>query len=200
MVPVKRLLILALFVPSTLLAQQGPYGRRGLFEEDSAGPGPSRAYSIGIVGYSGGDWQPSGVELALLWRLGRLQTAAGPWLALGSFTQAQAIYFGRSRGFFTAVGLTVRQPIATLLEMGSERSPAYVRLETTLDGGWSRDFDSPLPQGRWDFRAAFLGGISIGSRSALGQSFSILFGPSVLTGRFATTTHGQFVLRVRLPA
>lgn len=189
-----------MFLPTVLLAQRGPYGRQGPFDRDTAGPGPSRAYSIGIVGYTGGDWQPSGLEFALLWRLGQHATTnAGPWIALGSFTQAQAIYFGRSQGFFAAIGLTVRQPIVTLLEMGSDRTPTYVRLETALDVGWSKDFNSPLVQGPSDFRAALLGGISLGSRSALGQAFSIMFGPSALMGR-ATTTHGEFLLRVRLPA
>ena len=190
-----------MFIPTALLAQRGPYRRQGPFDEDTAGPGPRRAYSIGMVSYTGGgEWQPSGLEFAMLWRLGaHAQTAAGPWITLGSFTQANAIYFGKSRGFFTALGLTLRQPIATLLEMGSERTPAYLRIETSLDAGWSRDFDSPLDQGLWDFRAGLLGGISLGSRTALGQSFSLMYGPAVLMGR-ATTTHGQFVLRVRLPA
>ena len=189
-----------MFIPAALLAQRGPYQRQGPLDADTAGPGPRRAYSIGMVGYTGGQWQPSGLELGMLWRLGEhAQTAAGPWIALGSFTQANAIYFGQSKGFFVALGLTLRQPIATLLEMGSERTPTYVRVETSLDAGWSRDFNSPLNQGLWDFRASLLGGISLGSRSALGQSFSLMYGPAVLMGR-ATTTHGQFVLRVRLPA
>jgi hypothetical protein len=197
---VKRLLLIAMFVPSALLAQRGPYDRPGRFDEDSAGPGPRRGYSLGIVGYTGGEWQPSGLEFAMLWRLGRrAQTAVGPWVALGSFTQAQSIYFGRSRGFFASLGLTVRQPIVTLLEMGSERTPSFVRFETTLDAGWSKNIDNPLPQGAWDFRTALLFGFSLGSRSALGQSFSILYGPSALIGRTTTTTHGEFVLRVRLP-
>lgn len=190
-----------MFIPTALLAQRGPYGRQGPIDSDTVGgPGPSRAYSIGMVAYTGGQWQPSGLEFAMLWRLSeRTQTAVGPWFTLGSFTQSNAIYFGQSRGFFAALGLTVRQPIATLLEMGSERTPTFVRLETALDAGGSRDFNSPLAQGPWDFRAALLAGISLGSRSALGQSFSLMYGPAALMGR-TTTTHGMFVLRVRLPA
>jgi hypothetical protein len=198
---VKRLLIVAMFIPTALLAQRGPYGRRGPFDQDTlGGPGPSRAYSVGVVGYTGGDWQPSGFEVGMLWRLSaRAGTSAGAWMALGSFTQSNAIYFAQSRGFFAALGLTLRQPVVTLLEMGSESRPSYVRLETALEAGASRDFDSPLAQGPWDFRGALLAGLSIGSRTPLGQSFSIMYGPAVLTGR-ATTTHGQFVLRIRLPA
>jgi hypothetical protein len=189
-----------MFIPTALLAQRGPYGRQGPFDSDTAGgPGPSRAYSVGMVGYTGGDWQPTGLEFAWLWRLSEHgQTAVGPWIALGSFTQSQAIYFGRSKGFFSAIGLTVRQPIVTLLEMGSERTPSFVRVETSLHAGWSKDFNSPLPQGPSDFRAALLLGISLGSRMALGQSFSLMYGPSILMGH-VNTTHGQFMLRVRLP-
>jgi len=198
---VKRLLILAMFIPTTLLAQRGPYGRQGPFDAstvDSAGP--ARAYTVGVLSYTGGDWVPTGLDFGMLWRISeRTRTAAGAWLALGSFTQANAIYFGQSRGFFAGLGLTLRQPIATLFEMGSERSPSYVKIETALEGGVSRDFNSPLPQGPWSFRGSFLAGVSLGSRSALGQSFSLMYGPSVFTGR-AVTTHGLFVLRIRLAA
>ncbi|MGA2383009.1 MAG: hypothetical protein ABSG61_06190 [Gemmatimonadales bacterium] len=196
----KRLLILAMFIPTALLAQRGPYGRSGPFDESTAdSAGPRRAYSIGMLAFTGGDWVPSGVDFAMLWRLSeRTGTAAGAWVALGSFTQSQSIYFGQSKGFFAGLGVTLRQPIATLLEMGSERTPTFVRLETSLDAGVSRDFNSPLVQGPWDYRASFLVGVSLGSRTALGQSFSLLYGPAFLMGR-ATTTHGQFVLRVRLP-
>ena len=197
----KRLLFLAILFPSALLAQRGPYGRQGPFDDDTAGAaGPRRAYTVGVLSFTGGEWVPSGLDFGMLWRVSeRTQTAAGAWIALGSFTQSNAIYFGQSKGFFTSLGITVRQPIATLFEMGSERTPSFVRIETTVDAGVSRDFGSPLAQGPWDFRAAFLLGVSLGSRSALGQSFSLLYGPAVMTGR-ATTTHGQFVLRIRLPA
>ena len=197
----KRLLFVAMFVPSALLAQRGPFDRPRPFDEDSSGAtGPSRAYSLGMVAYTGGQWQPSGLEFAMLWRLGgaHSSTAIGPWIALGSFTQANDIAFGSSRGFFTALGVSLRQPIVSLLEMGTERSPSLVRLETALEAGWSKDFDSPLAQGPSDFRAGVLAGISLGSRMPLGASFSLMYGPSVFMGR-TTTTHGQFVLRVRLP-
>ncbi len=196
----KRLLVLLMFVPATLLAQRGPYGR-GAFDENAADTvGPRRAWTVGVLSYTGGDWVPSGLDFGMLWRVSeKTGTAAGAWIALGSFTEANAIYFGQSRGFFTGLGVTLRQPIATLFEMGSERTPSYVRIETALDAGGSRDFNSPLAQGPWAFRGAFLMGISLGSRTALGQSFSLMYGPSLFGGR-AVTTHGQFVLRVRLPA
>ncbi len=193
--------MLALFIPSTLLAQRGSYGRENPFGANAGDTvGPSRAWTVGVLSYTGGDWVPSGLDFGMLWRLSeRTGTAAGAWIALGSFTEASAIYFGQSRGFFTGLGITVRQPIATLFEMGTDRAPSYVRIETALDAGGSRDFNSPLPQGPWAFRGSFLMGISLGSRSALGQSFSLMYGPSLFAGR-ASTTHGLFVLRVRLPA
>ena len=189
-----------MLMPTALLAQREPARRPEPFFQDTAlGPGPRRAFTFGIVGYTGGLWQPSGIELGMLWRLGqRALTSAGASITLGSFTQDQAVYIGRSQGFFAAIGFTLRQPILTLAEVGSERNPAYVRFETALDAGWSKDFNSPLPQGPSSLRAGLLAGISFGSRTALGQSVSIMFGPSVFMGQ-ATTTHGEFVLRFRMP-
>jgi hypothetical protein len=198
----RRLLFLVLLVPSVLAAQREP-GERGRppepFYEDTGGPAARRAYGFGVVGYTGGMWQPSGVEFAMLWRLGpSAQTSAGAWVMLGSFTQDQAVYFGRSQGFFAALGLTARQPLLTLAEVGSERNPSYIRLEVAADLGWSADFDSPLAQGPWDGRAALLGGFSFGSGSPMGQTIYIMYGPAALMGR-TTTTHGQFALRFRMP-
>jgi len=151
------------------------------------------------VGYTGGVWQPSGIEFAMLWKLGRQASGtAGPWVALGSFTQNNAVYLGRSQGFFAALGATVRQPVVTLAEIGSERHPGYVRVEVDADVGWSADFNSPLVQGRSDVRAGLLVGISFGSAEALGQSFSLLYGPAALIGA-VTTTHGQIAMRFRMP-
>jgi hypothetical protein len=198
---VRNLLPLLLFVPSVLTAQGEPAGRRPQpFYEDTAGPPPRRAYSIGILGYTGGTWQPSGIELAALWRLGRgSPLSAGPTLALGSFVQDQAVLLGRSRGFFAALGLTARGALLNLIAVGSERSPAEIKLEVAADLGWSADIDSPLPQGKWDARAALLPGITFGSEDALGSSIGVFYGPSVLIGRSTTTTHGEFVLRFRMP-
>jgi hypothetical protein len=198
---VRRLALLLLFVPTLLLAQERPGGRRpGLFDEDTAGPPARRAYTVGILGYTGGAWQPSGLEFAALWRLGRTSRfSAGGTLALGTFVQDQSVLLGRSRGFFAALGLTMRHALIDLLSVGSERSPAEIRLEVAADLAWSADFDSPLPQGKWDLRAALLPGITFGSGDALGNSIGIFYGPSALVGRSTTTTHGEFVLRFRMP-
>jgi hypothetical protein len=198
---VRRLLLLLLCVPSVLAAQREPGERRPEpFYSDTAGPPARRAYTIGVLGYTGGTWQPSGVELAALWRLGRESPlSAGATLALGSFVQDQAVLLGRSRGFFAALGLTVRDALLDLIAVGSERSPAEVRLEVAADLAWSADFSSPLPQGTWDVRAALLPGITFGSEDALGNSIGVFYGPSALIGRSTTTTHGEFVLRFRMP-
>jgi hypothetical protein len=198
---VRRLLSLLLLVPSVLVAQEGPGGRRpGMFDEDTAGPAARRAYSVGVVGYTGGAWQPSGLELAALWRLGQTsRLSAGATLALGTFVQDQSVLLGRSRGFFAALGLTVRDALLDLLTVGSERSPAEVRFEIAAEGAWAADIHSPLPQGSWDVRVALLPGITFGSMDALGNSIGIFYGPSALIGRSTTTTHGEFVLRFRMP-
>jgi hypothetical protein len=198
---VRRVLLLLLCVPSVLVAQREPgRGRPGPFDEDTAGPPARRAYTVSVVGYTGGIWQPSGAEFAALWRLGRRSRfSAGASLALGSFVQDQAVLLGRSRGFFTALGVTVRDALLDLISVGSERSPAEIRLEVSADLAWSADFDSPLPQGKWDVRAALLPGITFGSEDPLGNSIGIYYGPSALMGRSTTTTHGEFLLRFRLP-
>ena len=198
----KRLLPLLLLVPSVLAAQPEPGGgkRPGTFFEDTAGPPARRAYALGVLGYTGGTWQPSGIEFAALWRVGRTSgLSAGPTVALGSFVQDQAVLLGRSRGFFAAFGLTARDALLDLIAVGSERSPAEIRLEVTADVAWSADFDSPLPQGKWDLRAALLPGITFGSEDALGNSIGVFYGPAALVGRSSTTTHGEFVLRFRMP-
>jgi hypothetical protein len=199
---VKRLLLLMLFVPSLLAAQkegEGPRRRPGLFDQDTTLPAPRRAYSIGILGYTGGTWQPSGVEVALLWRLGpHSPTAMGATLALGSFVQDQAVVFGKSQGFFVALGATIRQPIVEIASIGSERNPAALKLEASADLAGSADLHSPLPQGAWAGRAAVLLGLAFGSEDPLGQSVGLYFGPAAFLGR-ATSTHGALAFRLRLP-
>ena len=132
----KRLLFLLLFVPSALAAQkdpaEGPRRHPGLFDQDTTLPAARRAYSVGIVGYTGGTWQPSGLEVAVLWRLGaRVPTTMGATLSLGSFVQDQAVLLSRSQGFFVSLGTTIRQPVIEIASVGSERNPASVRLEAT---------------------------------------------------------------------
>lgn len=199
----KRLLplLLGVFMPAVLAAQREPAGKRAEpFSEDSGAPPPRRAYSLGILGYTGGDWQPSGIEFSALWRLGRAsRTNAGATLSAGSFVQDQAVVLGRSTGFFLALGATLRHALLDLASVGSERAPSAIRLEVAADVGWSADFASPLPQGKWDVRAALLPGITFGSQDYLGNSIGIFFGPSALMGKSVTTTHGEFLLRFRMP-
>ncbi len=196
----KRLLFALLFVPSVLVAQREPGERPGRqpFYEDS-GPPARRAFGFGLLAYTGGSWQPSGVQFSMLWGLGgTAATNVGITAAVGTFTQDQAVYFGRSQGFFGALGLTVKQPLLTLAEVGSERNPSAIRLEIAADAGLSGDVNSPLVQGPWDGRFALLGGISFGSEVPMGQSMYIMYGPAAFVGR-QTTTHGQFVLFFRMP-
>ena len=199
----KRLLFLLLFVPSVLAAQkepgEGPRRHPGLFDQDTTLPSPRRAYSIGILGYTGGTWQPSGLEVALLWRLGEhASTAMGATLALGSFVQDQAVVFGKSQGFFVSLGATLRQPIVEIASIGSERNPGSLKLDASVDLAGGADIHSPLPQGAWSARAAVLLGLSFGSADPLGQSVGLYFGPAAFLGR-ATSTHGEIAFRLRVP-
>jgi len=198
----KRWVFLLLFAPSALVAQgepgEGPHRHPGLFEQDTTLPAASRAYSLGILSYTGGSWQPSGVEAALLWRLGHSPTAVGATLALGSFVQDQAVLLGQSQGFFVTLGATLRQPIVDIASVGSERNPASVKLEASFDVAGTADIHSPLPQGPWGARASAMLGLAFGSADALGQSVGLFFGPAVLVGR-RTTSHGEIAFRMRMP-
>ncbi len=199
----KRLLFLLLFAPSVLAAQkepgEGPGRRPGLFEQDTTLPDATRAYSIGLIGLSGGTWQPSGLEVALLWRLSHhTTTSAGATLSLGSFVQDQAVLFGQSRGFFVTLGATIRQPIVDIASVGSDRYPASLKLEASADVAGAADIHSPMAQGPWGGRAAALLGLVFGNRDPLGQSVGIFFGPAVLVGR-TTSTFGELAFRLNMP-
>lgn len=202
----KLLPFLLLFVPAALLAQKdvpaGPgEGRRPEpFHEDTTPPPPAvRAWGLGVVGYTGGTWQPSGVELAMLWRLGaHATTSAGVTLALGSFVQEQAVLFGSTRGFFASLGATIRQPLLDLATVGSDRYPSALKLEAALDLAGSANVDSPLPQGKWDGRGGLLLGFSFGSADPLGQSVAFYAGPAVFVGQ-TTSVHPEFAFRLRMP-
>jgi hypothetical protein len=204
---VRRLLLLLLVVPSVALAQKdsggppdrGPRRRPGYFDQDSLAPPARRAYSIGILAYTGGTWQPSGFELAVLWRLSpRASTAVGAALSAGSFVQDQAVLFGKSQGFFVTLGGTLRQPLLDIADVGSERNPATLRIEASLDVAGTADIHTPLPQGPWGGRAAALFGLAFGGTEALSQSVGLFYGPAVLFGR-ATAAHGELALRFKMP-
>ncbi len=170
-----------------------------MFEQDTTLPPATRAYSIGILSYTGGTWQPSGLELALLWRLSRrATTSVGATLSLGSFVQDQAVLFGQSQGFFVTLGATLRQPIVDIASVGSESNPASLRLEASADLAGAADIHTPLPQGPWGARAAAMLGLSFGGPDPLGQSVGIFFGPALLLGRQATT-RGEIAFRLRMP-
>jgi len=198
----KRALFLLLLVPSALTAQdkgEGPGRRGGMFDQDTILPAATRAYSIGIIGYTGGTWQPSGVEAALLWRLSpRAPTSVGATLSLGSFSQANAVLFGQSQGFFVSLGATLRQPLLDIASVGSERNPGALKLVASADVAGTADIHSPLPQGPWGARASAMLGLTFGGADPLGQSVGIFVGPAVLLGR-VSTTHGELAFRLSMP-
>ena len=203
----KRLLFVLLLVPSVAFAQkdsggppnEGPRHRPGFFEQDTTLPAPRRAYSLGILGYTGGTWQPSGLEFAMLWRPGEhASTSAGASIAVGSFVQDQAVLFGQSQGFFVTLGATLRQPLVDIASVGSERYPASLKLEASADLVGAADMHTPLPQGPRGARADVLLGIAFGGSDPLSQSVGLFFGPAVLLGKTATT-HGMIAFRLRFP-
>jgi hypothetical protein len=175
-----KLVMLALLLPSTLAAQQ-------------------RGYTVGVTGFTGGAWQPSGVEVGLLRSLGSTPGQTfGVLLRVGGFVQDQAVLVGGSTGFFTSVVGVVRRPLATIAAVGSDRDLSYARLVGVLELGLSKDFNSPLPQGDLRGTGAVLLGISFGGGGRLDENFAILAGPAWFVGD-ASSTHAQVTLRFQSP-
>ena len=158
-----------------------------------------RGYTVGVTGYTGGDWQPSAVEIGLMRAVGGTpgQTAA-VMLRLGSFVQDQAVLVGGTTGFFTSVVGVYRRPILTIAAMGSERALSYARMVGVLELGASKDFNSPLPQGGVRGTGALLIGFSFGGGGRIEESFAILGGPAIFVGD-SSSTHAQFTMRFQSP-
>ncbi len=175
-----RLAVLALIIPSVLAAQQ-------------------RGYTVGVTGFTGGNWQPSGVEIGLLRAVGGTPgQTVGAMLRVGGFVQDQAVLVGGSTGFFTSVVGTFRRPLATIASVGQENDLSYARLVGVLEVGVSKDFNSPLPQGNVRGTGAVLLGLSFGGGGRLDQNFAILAGPAWFVGD-ATNTHAQVTMRFQSP-
>ena len=158
-----RRIALAAFLallPATLAAQVGPGGRPGDRRGPDESPGdtlPSnatRGFQAGMTTYSGGNYQPSGVDVGLLWRTHGLPVSTvSLGLRAGSFIQNQAVLLGSTRGFFTALVGSARLPVATLWMVGSERNPTMVRFEAVFDAAASLNFGNPMAQGSQPFAA-----------------------------------------------
>ncbi len=183
-----RLLALLLLAPAALLGQQ-PADTAAAPE-----PAPTRGLIVGVTGFTGGIWQPSGLEVGILKPIGSARYAFA-LVRLGSFVQDQAVIYGSTTGFFTALLAGVRLPLATIAEVGLEQNPSQVRFVTSLEGGGEVNFRSPLPQGRAMGLATAMVGISFGAGGqGIEQGFAVLVGPAVFFGK-ATTTHLQVALR-----
>lgn len=175
-----RLALLALLVPSALAAQQ-------------------RGYTVGVTGFTGGSWQPSGIEIGLLRAVGGTPgQSVGAMLRVGGFVQDQAVLVGGSTGFFTSVVGIYRRPLVTFAAVGQENDLSYARLIGVLEAGVSKDFNSPLPQGNVRGTGAALLGVSFGGGGRLDESFAVLAGPAWFVGD-ATSTHAQVTLRFQSP-
>ncbi len=181
-----RLAALSLMVPALLAAQE---------PRDSLAPLPARrGLVVGVTGFTGGTWQPSGLELGVLRPLGTARYVSA-MVRLGSFVQDQAVIYGSTTGFFTAFLVGGRAPLAMIAEVGLGPDPSAVRIVGAIEAGGEVNFRSPLPQGRAMGIAAALVGLSFGSASdRVEQGFAVLAGPAVFFGQ-ATTTHVQVSLR-----
>jgi hypothetical protein len=184
---VTRILLAALALPSIVAAQELP---------TYAAPA-SRGFAIGVTGFTGGNWQPSGVDVALLRPLGAPAShgVVSLGVRLGSFVQDQAVLIGGSKGFFITALLGVRRPIANLAMVGTERDPNWVRLVAAPELGVSAGIDSPLPEGGYWGTGALLFGLSFGGDQRIDENFAILVGPAGFAGKDGANLHLQVTLR-----
>jgi len=197
------LLALLAVLPVTLEAQAGPGDRRppSRFDEpeDSVPMNARRAYVFGVTTFTGGAYQPSGVDATLAFRTDGLPfKAAGIGLRLGSYIQNQAVLIGRSQGYFAAAVANLRRPLVTLATVGSEDYPTYLKLELILEGVASFATNSPMPQGNVSGILAPLLAISFGNRGILDQGLSLVLGPAWFVGKTADW-HPQLSFRFQMP-
>ena len=179
----RRFLMIAALIPAPLLAQEADSVPR-----PSAVAGPlRRGLTFAVTGFTGGQWQPSGVEAGMVRAVGSGSTSwVGASVRLGSFVQDQAVYIGRTTGFFVAALVSARTSLATLAVVGTERNPSFVRLIGMVEGGVSLNINSPLPQGGSHLETAALFGLSFGGgRGRVEDSFALLVGPAGFFGKQA---------------
>jgi len=188
-----------LVLPRALAAQQGPRGRPTPPWEDSLPVDSDRGTALGVTTYSGGDWQPSGVDGQMTWRTRGLPVASvGLGVRLGSFVQNQAVWIGGSQGFFAAAVGSARRPLANLVAVGSESYPSYLRAELILEGAAAVNFNSPLPQGGANGILAAMLGFSFGGRYPMDQSFVVALGPAWFVGK-TSDWRMQVSFRMQMP-
>ena len=180
-----RLAALLLIAPALLAAQE---------PRDSVMPPARRGLVAGVTGFTGGTWQPSGLEIGVLRSLGTARYVSA-MVRLGSFVQDQAVLIGGSQGFFVTALLGVRRPVANLAMVGTDRDPSWVRLVAAPELGVSAGIDSPLPEGGYWGTGALLFGLSFGGDQRIDENFAILAGPAVFAGKAGANLHVQVSLR-----
>jgi hypothetical protein len=154
-----------------------------------------RRFVVGVSGFAGGGWQPSGLDLGVSGAVGgSSRHSLLLLLRLGSFVDSEASFIGRTTGFFTWLVAGYRRSLADLMMVGTERNPSFLRLEAVLEAGASANFNSPLPQGGAMGTVAALIGLSYGSPERGENAFALLAGPAWLAGDRAAT-HAQVSLR-----
>ena len=168
-----RILLVVLALPSLLAAQELP-----TFDAPAR-----RGFSIGVTGFTGGSWQPSGVDVAVVRPFGAPASHGVVSLGarLGSFVQDQAVL--------------IRRPVANLAMVGTDRDPSWVRLVAAPELGVSAGIDSPLPEGGYWGTGALLFGLSFGGDQRIDENFAILAGPAVFAGKAGANLHVQVSLR-----
>ncbi len=194
-----RFVLAALAVPAALAAQDVPPADTANTAPVPVTPVPANGLILGVTGFTGGLWQPSGFEIGLVHGLGGARSSYAV-LRLGSFSQDQAVLFSNTTGFFAAALFGFRVPLATIAEVGQEGEPSqYIRLVGVLETGGLAAARSPLPQGGSMAIVTPLAGISFGGGGGrIDQNFALLMGPSWWIGS-TTDVHFQLSLRYQIP-
>lgn len=176
-----------LLLPSLLTAQDAdPLGSRD----------NGRGILIGVTGFTGGDWQPSGVDIGLIRGLGRGEgSSVSLGIRAGSFVQDDGVVYGRTTGFYAGAIVGLRTPLATIADVGTGPNPSAIRLVAVAEGGGLVTYNSPMPQGGAMGSVAALLGISFSNGPGrIDRGFALLAGPAWFFGK-TTTGHVQVSLR-----
>lgn len=167
---------------------------------EGAEPAPGRnGWAFGVVGMTGGPWNPTAFEVALVRGLGTARARnvmAG--LRFGGWTAETGIVTG-TRGWFLGLTTGLRHNLITLLEVGaSESSIDYALLTGTLEVTANVDHRSPTPDNA-HLTAGYLFGLSYSDGATVDEAFAVQIGPVAYIGGDYVDWRLQVGLRFQSP-
>jgi hypothetical protein len=164
-----------------------------------ARPG-ERGWALGVTGFTGGQWAPTGVEVAMVRGIGAAR--ARNWYAglrTGSWTSETSGLGGGTQGWFLGVIGGVRHNLATLLEVGANpRDVDYGLLTGAVEITANLGVNAPTGEDAF-VTAAYLFGLSYSDGASVDEAFALLLGPVVVIGRHGGDLRAQIGLRFQFP-